>query len=145
MEFYAQQTAASNQRHPFDLGLGYLVTYHDIQKNELRQEVEYLNTKEEHDEDRFIVEWYVNGEKTFVVNSIRANGIYDLAVPGEALLPLDNNRWHVMMRQAALQKIQALQPDESLTIAFQDPHVNPEYDVERIVVKRNPYPELWYE
>ena len=150
MDFYAQQTSqmaspSNAQRHPFDMGLGYLVTYHDIQKNQTRSEVEYLNTKEEHDEHRYIVEWYVNGEKTFSVMSVRANAVFDLAVPGDAMLPHASNRWHVLMRHAALERMQQLGQDEKMILAFQDPHVNPEYDTEKIVVYRDNFPQLWYE
>ena len=122
-----------------------MVNYVNETTGEKRMEVDYCATKEEHDEQRYIVEWFVNGEKTFSVKTVRAKNIYDLAVPGEALLPVENNRWHVMMRQAVLEKIRTLGWSESFTLAFQDPDETLTHDVERIVVRHEPSPDLYYE
>lgn len=151
MDYYAEQAArlASGEtqpyRHPFDYGLGFMVNFVNETTGEKRMEVDYCETKEQHDEQRYVVEWFVNGEKTYTVSTVRANKIYDLAIPGEALLPVANNRWHVLMRQAALERIRALQWHESMTLAFQDPDENLMHDVERIVVRHEPAPDLHYE
>jgi len=50
------------------------------------------------------------------------------------------NRWHVMMWDYALTKMQALQPGESVDIAWQDATPNPEDTVERITITREADP-----
>ncbi len=152
MDYYAQQASllASGQirdhGHPFDYGLGFMVNYIDRTTNTTRSEVDYPETKEEHDETRYTIDWYVNGVNTFTVSSVRAKMIYDLAIPGEAVLPHENNRWHVLMRQAALERIQALREyNQDVMIAYQEPHADPSHDVEKIVVRIDPYPNLYYE
>jgi hypothetical protein len=149
MDFYAQQSArlASGEirdhGHPFDYGLGFMVNYIDYTTGKRHTEVEYLETKEEHDEQRYVVEWYVNGEKTYTVSTVRAKNIYDLAVPGEAFIASGNNTWHVLMRQAAMERIQQLGRYEEMVLCYQDKLHN--HDVERIVVRNEPYPDLAYD
>ncbi len=151
MDYYAQQAArlASGELrdhgHPFDYGLGFMVNYVNCTTGEKHVEVEYLNTKEEHDEQRYVVEWYVNGEKTYYVSTVRAKNVYDLAVPGEALRPSASNRWHVLMRQAALERIQQLGYGESMVLCYEDPCQTFDADVERIVVRHEPSPDLAYD
>jgi hypothetical protein len=68
------------------------------------------------------------------MKNIRAGPAYDIAIPGEALMPTQNNRWHVMMRQHALQEISLLgvNGSDSVTICYEDQLDG--YDNERIVV-----------
>jgi hypothetical protein len=85
---------------------------------------------------RFTIDWYVNGQNTSTCYNMTAQQAYDNAIPGEALLPTEGSRWHVMMRSAALQKMAQLNPGETFKVCFQDPHVNPEYDTEMITITR---------
>jgi hypothetical protein len=85
-------------------------------------------------EQRYTVTWYVNNQQTYTMKNIRAGPAYDIAIPGEALMPTQNNRWHVMMRQHALQEISLLgvNGSDSVTICYEDQLDG--YDNERIVV-----------
>ena len=85
-------------------------------------------------EPRFSVYWYVNNQRTYTVKNVRAGAAYDMAVPGEALFPTQHNRWHVMMRQPALQQISLLGINgaDSVAICYQDPI--PGFDTERVVI-----------
>lgn len=87
-------------------------------------------------EPRYTVHWYVNNERTYTVQNIRAGAAYDMAVAPEALIPVQGNRWHVMMRQEALQDITQLGVNGSseVTICYQSPLDG--YDTERIVITR---------
>jgi hypothetical protein len=88
-------------------------------------------------EPRYTVHWYVNNQRTFTVENIRAGPAYDMAIPPEALQPVGGNRWHVMMRQAALQEIGQLGVNGSseLAVCYQTPLEG--YDTERVVIVRN--------
>ncbi len=88
----------------------------------------------------FNVFWYVNDENTSQALNLTAEQAYDVAIPGEAILPLTAARWHVMMRQAALQKMASLQPGESFKVCYQDPHELPGYDTEVITITRMTIP-----
>lgn len=86
---------------------------------------------------RFQIKWFVNNEQTYVAENLRFSQVWDEAVPGEALRPYEGNRWHVMVKPAANQKMLGMYVNDSFAICYQDPHhANPEYDVERIVVTR---------
>lgn len=131
--------------HPYDYNLGYKVTFLDHKTNERREEVDYLDTREEYDEPRFEIKWYVNGELTYSVSSVRAKRVYDLAVPGEALIPSENNRWHVLMFQPAMEQLANLPVYETLTLCYQDAGQTSGHDIERIVVNRIVSPDLQYD
>jgi hypothetical protein len=105
------------------------------------QQGECVNTQTEtleypaSEEHRYTVKWFVNNECTYTVKNIRAGQAYDLAIPPEALLPVPGNRWHVMMRQHALEQCQQLDTQNSmLTVCYQDPLVG--YDTERVIILR---------
>jgi hypothetical protein len=83
-------------------------------------------------EPRYSVHWYVNNQRTYTVKNVRGVAAYDMAIAPEALQPVEGNRWHVMMRQSALQQLpNANQP---LSVCYQDPLEG--YDTERIVIVR---------
>jgi hypothetical protein len=84
-------------------------------------------------EPRFTIHWYVNNQRTFTVENIRAGPAYDMAIPPEAIIPDQANRWHVMMRQAALQQLIQTGVSE-LAVCYQTPLEG--YDTERIVIVR---------
>ena len=131
--------------HPYDYNLGYKVTYIDHKTNERREEVDYLETREEYDDPRFEIKWYVNGELTYSVSSVRAKSVYDLAIPGEALLPSENNRWHVLMFQTAMEQLANLSYSDTLTLCYQDTDPTSGLDVERILVNRIVSGDLQYD
>ncbi len=81
----------------------------------------------------YSVYYYVNGERTGTFEHVTAEQAYKEAVPGEALFPNPNSRWHVLMRMAAMERLQTLQPGQELPIAWQD-QGPPGFDTERIVI-----------
>ncbi len=124
--------------------LATIVTFTDHSRNESRQEIHYPNSKEKFDEPRFTVTWYVNGENTYTISTLPASQVYDISVHPESILPVEGNRWHVIMRHQAMTRMLHCNMNESFTLCFQDPHVNPEMDTEMIIVTRD-YEELLYE
>ena len=86
---------------------------------------------------RFQIKWYVNGENTYTVDNLMIDQVYDQAVPGEAFHAHEGNRWHVMLKYPATQKMVGMFQGDSFNICYQDPHpANPEYDTEVITVTR---------
>ena len=85
---------------------------------------------------RFEIKWYVNGENTYTVENLTFDQVYDEAVPGEAFHPHEGNRWHVMLKYPAIEKILSMFPGDTFRICYQEPHVNPEYDTEAISIMR---------
>ena len=85
---------------------------------------------------KFAIRFYVNNEATCTVENLPLDQVYSLAVPTEAFNNIPGNRWHVMMRQPALLRLRDLEEGEYLKIAWQDPPLNPELDVESIYVER---------
>ena len=85
---------------------------------------------------RYTIRWYVNDVNTSTALNLTAEQAYDIAIPGEALLPDTAERWHVLMRQPALDKMANLQPGESFKVCYQDPHPRPGYDTEVITITR---------
>lgn len=85
---------------------------------------------------RFQIKWFVNNENTYTAENLTFDQVWDEAVPGEALRADEGNRWHVMLKQPAIQKMLSMYQGDSFRICYQDPHVNPEYDTEVIVVSR---------
>jgi hypothetical protein len=102
------------------------------------QEGECVNTQTEtldypaSEEHRFTVKWFVNDQCTYTVKNVRASQAYDMAIPPEAIEPVPGNRWHVMMRQHALEQCQA--QNSSLTVCYQDALTG--YDTERVIIIR---------
>jgi hypothetical protein len=84
---------------------------------------------------RYTVVWRVNGRVTATLENVPAEQAYDEAVPGEALLPLPGNRWHVLMRQPALTRMLFLGGAEEISIAYQENSQTPGLDVEQITVQ----------
>jgi hypothetical protein len=85
---------------------------------------------------KFAIRFYVNSEATCTVENITLDQVYSLAVPTEAFMNIPGNRWHVMLRQPALTHLRELEEGEYLKIAWQDPPLNPELDIESIYVER---------
>ncbi len=121
--------AAANFEH----SAVFMISSFNEQGECVKQEMETLQHPECF-EPRFTVYWYVNDQRTYTVKNIRAATAYDMAIPGEALYPSTNNRWHVMMRQHALQEISLLgiNGSDSVTVCYQDPLEG--FDTERIVI-----------
>lgn len=89
-------------------------------------------------EAEFSVYYYVNGVNTYVMKGLSTEEAYVAAVPGEALLPFDNGgRWHVLMKQPALEQMSQLLTGETLRVCWQHP---PEHgatgDIEHILIMR---------
>jgi hypothetical protein len=83
-------------------------------------------------EPRFILTFYVNDQVTSIVDSVRASTAYDMGIPPEALEQSPENRWHILMRPEAIQKM--LQGfSEEFVLAYQT-QLNG-YDTERVTVK----------
>ena len=82
---------------------------------------------------QYSVYYYVNGERTGTFENVSAEEAYKEAIPGEALLPFEGNRWHVMLRWAAYERMLKLKEGDELAVAWQDPG-RPGYDTERIVI-----------
>ena len=73
-------------------------------------------------EAQFSVYYYVNGVNTYVMNGLSTQDAYAAAVPGEALLPFDGGaRWHVLMKQPALEQMSYLLTGETLRVCWQHP------------------------
>jgi hypothetical protein len=87
---------------------------------------------------RFSVYYYVNGVNTYVMRGLSAEDAYAAAIPGEALLPFDGGgRWHVLMRNPALEQMTQLLTGETLRVCWQHPpDVGATGDTEHILVVR---------
>lgn len=87
---------------------------------------------------RFSVYYYVNGVNTYVMNGLSSEEAYGSAIPGEALLPFDGGgRWHVLMRQPALEQMLQLLTGETLRVCWQHPpEVGAIGDTEHILIVR---------
>ncbi len=138
-------TKMATYGHPYDYNLGYKVRYTDHKTNQVREEVDMLDTREEYDDPRYEIKWYVNGELTYSVCSVRAKAVYDLAIPGEALQPSEGNRWHVLMFEAAMERLAELNQYDTLTLCYQDDEPNTGLDVEKVTVTRVAYGDLQYD
>jgi hypothetical protein len=125
----------------FEFLLGTIVTYTDHTRKETRQEIQYPQTREEDAEPRFTIKWYVNGEHTYTISTLRASQVYDECITDEMLKP---GRWHVLMRNQAITRMLNSNINESFTICFQEQPVNPELDTEMIIVTCD-HGETWYE
>jgi hypothetical protein len=128
----------------FDFISGYVVTSTDHSRKETRQEIVYPQNREEDAEHHFTVKWYVNGENTFTISTLRASEVYDYCTSNEMFDEKEGNRWHVMMRHQALIRMLNSRINESFTLCFQDKPTDTELDTEMIIVTRS-YPEIWYE
>lgn len=89
---------------------------------------------------RYTVQYFVNNKMTATLEHCTAEQAYKEAVPGEATQPYEGNRWHVLLRYAALPRLANLDPGEAVPVAWQDPspHNPTYYDVERIIIVREP-------
>lgn len=85
----------------------------------------------------YTVQMYVNGYLTSRVEHLSPNEAYDL-IPGEALNQVPGSRWHVMLRQPALHRLDALLAGESLRVCWQDPSQNNWSDTEHIIIAKDP-------
>jgi hypothetical protein len=87
---------------------------------------------------RFSVYYYVNGVNTYVMNGLSSEETYAAAIPGEALLPFDGGgRWHVLMKNPALEKMSQLLTGETLRVCWQHPpDVGATGDTEHILIMR---------
>lgn len=97
-------------------------------------ETEEVLEGDEINEPRFILTFYVNNQVTSTVDSVRASMAYDMGVLSneEAMEQSPENRWHILVRSEAIQKMLELQ-DSELTLAFQTPLDG--YDTEHVTVK----------
>ena len=86
----------------------------------------------------FSVYYYVNGVNTYTMYGLNANDAYKEAIPGEALLPFDGGgRWHVLLKQPALEKMNELLSGETLRVCWQHPpEVGETGDTEHILIVR---------
>ena len=87
----------------------------------------------------YSVSYYVNGELTHSVNNLRGSEAYTRAIPLEALRNDPNSRWHVMLRYAALERLQSLLAGETLRVCWQDPSIYNWPDTEHILIIKEPY------
>lgn len=85
---------------------------------------------------RYNVFWFVNAEQTSSCMNVSAQQAYDLAIPGEALMPVEGNRWHVMMKNPALDKMEVMAVGDSFKVCWQDISPRPGYDTEIITITR---------
>jgi len=83
----------------------------------------------------FSVRFYVNGLLTGSDNGLSDKDAYNSAVPGEAVRPVPDSRWHVLMRVPALTKMKELLPGETLRICWQNHDDN--LDTEHILIVRD--------
>ncbi len=113
----------------------HVISYYNQQGECVSQEMETLAYPASF-EPRYIIHWYVNNQRTYTVTNIRAGTAYDMAIPPEALMPVEGNRWHVMMRDEALRQIAQLGVNGSseLSVCYQTSREG--YDTERIIIKR---------
>jgi hypothetical protein len=89
-----------------------------------------------HPNAKFAVKFYVNEILTASLENLSAGEAYTHAIPGEALQPHAGNRWHVLMRAAALDRMDLLEVGDFVTVAYQDVPLNPEMDIEMIVIEK---------
>lgn len=83
---------------------------------------------------KFIVTWRVNGVVTYTLENLTAEQAYAEAVPPEALRPDPCNRWHVLMRHAALERMRNAIENSIIHVAWQDQPQTPGLDVESITI-----------
>jgi len=81
--------------------------------------------------------WKMNEDITQTLENLSAIEAYTAAIPPEARVPGENNRWHVMMCPWALEYANNLEVSEEFRVAFEEPHpLNPEIDINHIYIKR---------
>ncbi len=85
---------------------------------------------------RYNVFWFVNSEETSSCLNVTDQQAYEMAIPGEALMPVEGNRWHVMMKNPALNKMEAMSIGDSFKVCWQEQHPQPGYDTEMICITR---------
>jgi len=82
------------------------------------------------------VTWYVNNKVTYILENITAEMVYNESVPGESLQAIPGNRWHVLMRHAAYERMEGLQPGVGLWICYQDNSEIEGLDTEAVLVEK---------
>ena len=87
----------------------------------------------------YSVSYYVNGELTFTTKNLPANEAYTRAIPPEALANDPKSRWHVMLRYAAIERLQGLLAGETLRVCWQEPSIYNWPDTEHILIAKEPY------
>lgn len=85
---------------------------------------------------RFKVIFKVNNKVTYTLENVVLSEVWDESIPSEALRPSNGNRWHVLMKYAANQKMASMQLGDTIDLAYQDyieGHDNEEISVVRIL------------
>ena len=86
----------------------------------------------------YTVQFYVNGYLTSRLDRLSPNEAYTQGVPGEALNQNVGSRWHLMLRSAAIERLDALLPGESLRVCWQTPSDNNWSDTEHVLILKEP-------
>jgi hypothetical protein len=87
----------------------------------------------------YLVNYYVNGKRTYTKNTVSKKDAYNTAVPPEALSLNPLNRWHLLSYLELSEKIDSLLVGETVLVCWQDYH--PELDTEHVVIMRDE--DLW--
>lgn len=86
----------------------------------------------------YTVQFYVNGYLTSRLDRLSPNEAYSQGVPGEALNQNVGSRWHLMLRSAAIERLDALLPGETLRVCWQTPSDNNWSDTEHVLIVKDP-------
>jgi hypothetical protein len=86
----------------------------------------------------YTVQFYVNGYLTSRLDRLSPNEAYSQGVPGEALNQNVGSRWHLMLRSAAIERLDDLLPGESLRVCWQTPSDNNWSDTEHVLIVKDP-------
>ena len=86
----------------------------------------------------YSVQFYVNGYITARLEGLSPNEAYTQGVPGEALNQTQGSRWHLMLRDSALQRLNGLLAGQSLLVCWQDPADNNWSDTEHVLIIKDP-------
>jgi len=79
----------------------------------------------------------VNDRLTSRLTNLSAVEAYTQGIPGEALNQTDR-RWHLMLRNSALERLNGLLAGESLRVCWQEPPENNWADTEHILIVKEP-------
>ena len=86
--------------------------------------------------DRYIVHYLVNSILTCSLENLTAEDAYKNAIPTEALLPIEGNRWHVLMKYPTILSFPGLHPGSRIRVAYQEPSPNPEAETEEMFIEK---------
>ncbi len=78
---------------------------------------------------RFTVIHFSNNNQYRRLENLNAKDAYDKAIPPQSLLPANNNFWHVLMRQPALEKMSSLALNAEFKVCYNDEN-------ESVMIKR---------